>query len=634
MFATNKLSNRLSNLGIKTKLASVIFFAVVVAVGSVFYPQYKQRLHQLDIQHAETTDLIANIIAAKAAAPLANSDYAAVQAVLDEPVNKNPEILAAQIHHHSDGLVAEAARGNVDREAMRQEFVGFRDALLKEGDLAPKNVGNLSLFGVPIIDQGTGESLGIAVLVWDLAPAVANARTQQVASSMRSAASGLLAMFLLLWLVGKIVTKPILAVGQAMDRVANHDYDSKIPGEDRGDELGQMAQRLAFFRDQLSEEEKLRAVRAEEDAKRQHLVHRLAQGLADLADGRVDRSIDLNEFDEGQEGIEIIHDYNQVIVNLRQILSTATKTAESVRNSSAEIAEVVIDQSKRSEAQAVTLEESSAAIETLSGSVETTAANAADAKKRILENRDQAQSGGEVVEQTVEAMKSIEASSDQITAIIGVIDDIAFQTNLLALNAGVEAARAGEAGRGFAVVASEVRALAQRASSSANEIKELITRSGEQVVNGSRLVNEAGSALHEIIDGINHASDLVSQIATSSRAQADNLAEIKEGVRDLDRVTQRNAAMVEESSAASRSLSEEANRLSETLQAFKLSEADDQNAVKNWDEDLEADALPAVETAAKSPEASQEEEQKPVLEFASRQRVVNTVNDADAWADF
>ena len=222
------------------------------------------------------------------------------------------------------------------------------------------------------------------------------------------------------------------------------------------------------------------------------------------------------------------------------------------------------------EAQAVTLEESAAAIETLSTSVEQTADHAAEANKRITQNRQQAQSGGEVVELTVEAMRNIEQSSDKITAIIGVIDDIAFQTNLLALNAGVEAARAGESGRGFAVVASEVRALAQRSADAATEIKNLINQSSQQVDQGVTLVGQAGESISSIVIRVNQISKLISDIASGAVEQSTGLGEINTGMSQLDQVTQQNAAMVEQSTAAGHLLRSDAQNLSELMQRFQL----------------------------------------------------------------
>ncbi|WP_270728816.1 methyl-accepting chemotaxis protein [Shimia sp. Alg240-R146] len=671
---------RFSNFGIQTKLAFLVGAIVVFAVAVGFLGQYKQRVESLKHAQAEIAELMSRAVGGQISDLVTAGDSVALQAALTAGLPRYPDIQAVSVYGASNEEFVTVFADGASVASLTPLLKTFQSKLANDGSSMLERTSEYALHGTALAGLGRVQTPGSIAIAWDMAPLFATALREQLMAAVASFIAGSLAMVLLLWLVGRLAIKPMLAISEAMDKVANHDFDTEIPNHERGDEVGAMALRLTVFRDRLADEELQRSAREKADAERNEMYRALAAGLADLADGRVDRTIDAAQFGRGdKDQTEIINDFNQVVTNLRQILTTATSTAESVRNSSEEIAEVVIDQSKRSEAQAVTLEESAAAIETLSNSVENTAERAADANKRILENREQAQAGGNVVDQTVDAMKNIEASSEQIRAIIGVIDDIAFQTNLLALNAGVEAARAGEAGRGFAVVASEVRALAQRASSSANEIKELITRSGEQVTNGSRLVHEAGSALHEIIEGINHASELVSQIATGSRDQANNLVEIKENVTELDRVTQRNAAMIEESSAASRTLSEEAGRLTQTLASFTLSDADVKTAVQSWDEDLAADA-PAdtgvsddtaftpdadgfedteftadsaitdftptdkPETLGVAPalgevdlfEATPEEETqaKPALEFASRNSRSQVAYDADSWSDF
>src|SRR5690606_27104050 len=228
------------------------------------------------------------------------------------------------------------------------------------------------------------------------------------------------------------------------------------------------------------------------------------------------------------------------------------------------------DMSNRTETQAATLEETAAALDEMTASVQSTAANAADADKAMGESGRQAQEGGQVVRRAISAMEAIEQSSRQITRITDVIDDIAFQTNLLALNAGVEAARAGDAGKGFAVVASEVRSLAQRASESAKEIKRLISQSTEQVESGSALVHATGQALDEMISRIGNVTTLIADIANSAREQSLGLSEINTGVKQLDEVTQRNAAVVVQSTTSAEALHDDAQRLAEGLSQFRL----------------------------------------------------------------
>ncbi|WP_299426324.1 methyl-accepting chemotaxis protein [uncultured Shimia sp.] len=561
-------------MSIKTKLAVAIAACALLAVGLSQFSQYNARTAEAEAQAMERYDLLTELFSTQLVAAAQFQDVDRLKATTDRFLEQDAHITAVSVLA-SDGTeiyTYDAAETRAD--SVNQALSGVSASVTDAKPSAHAIEGAVYAAHMPIAQAGRAP-VGSLQVAADVSSIRQEALQEFVKGAIGSSLAAALALGLIVMLVGRVVTRPVLSLGKAMDAIADHDFTYDVPCLDRDDEIGAMAKRLEKFRTQLAQEERDREMRAAQDKQRQRLFARLAEGLSEIADGRVDRPIDVTEFSHlGENSQRICKDFNEVLTNLKSVLSTVTRTAETVRSSAQEISESVVDQSKRSEAQAVTLEESAAAIETLSTSVEQTADHAAEANKRITQNRQQAQSGGEVVELTVEAMRNIEQSSDKITAIIGVIDDIAFQTNLLALNAGVEAARAGEAGRGFAVVASEVRALAQRASESANEIKELILTSGEQVTKGSELVNKAGDALQEIITGVNHASDLVSQIATGSRDQADNLREIKESVTELDRVTQRNAAMIEESSAASRSLSDEAANMSQALKVFKLTEAD------------------------------------------------------------
>ncbi|KIC35150.1 methyl-accepting chemotaxis protein, partial [Leisingera sp. ANG-M7] len=235
--------------------------------------------------------------------------------------------------------------------------------------------------------------------------------------------------------------------------------------------------------------------------------------------------------------------------------------AASIRNGASEISQASDDLSHRTESQAATLEQTAAALDELTASVKSAAEGARSVEATMEDAKQEARNSGEVVQSAVSAMTEIEESSNKISQIISVIDDIAFQTNLLALNAGVEAARAGEAGRGFAVVASEVRALAQRSSDAAMEIKTLISDSSGQVARGVDLVGKAGDALQSIVSQVTHISQLVSGIAEGAAEQSTGLNEINTGVTQLDQVTQQNAAMVEEATAAGHMLKTDAGKL-------------------------------------------------------------------------
>jgi methyl-accepting chemotaxis protein len=246
-----------------------------------------------------------------------------------------------------------------------------------------------------------------------------------------------------------------------------------------------------------------------------------------------------------------------------------------IHGGAAEITEAADDLSGRTERQAASLEEAVAALDEITSTVRLTAEGATRARKVVQRARSAADASGSIVDQAVEAMGAIEKSSAQIGQIIGVIDEIAFQTNLLALNAGVEAARAGEAGRGFAVVAQEVRALAQRSADAAREIKTLISASTAEVGQGVEYVGKAGEALRAIADEVDQIDNLVGEMAASTQEQARGLAEVNTTMNQMDQVTQRNAAMVEETTAASHALAQEATRLAQRMGELRIGEQTD-----------------------------------------------------------
>lgn len=297
------------------------------------------------------------------------------------------------------------------------------------------------------------------------------------------------------------------------------------------------------------------------------VVETLSVGLKQISEGDLTVSIDTT-FSEDYEQLRA--DFNVAISNLKDALRHVVLNANVIHDESGSINSSVTELAKRTESQAATLEETAAATHELTASVTSSAKGAENAARIANEARENAQSSGGIVSEAADAMSEIEASSDEVSKIIGVIDDIAFQTNLLALNAGVEAARAGSAGRGFAVVASEVRALAQRCLNASNEITALISSSGQQVKRGVSLVGKAGYALESIAASVLEISDNVSQIAQAAGEQSNGLGEINVALEQLDQATQHNAAMAEETSAAAQALSEEAKQLTETTNQFDL----------------------------------------------------------------
>jgi methyl-accepting chemotaxis protein len=274
---------------------------------------------------------------------------------------------------------------------------------------------------------------------------------------------------------------------------------------------------------------------------------------------------------------QLQNDFNSAVEQLAEAFGGVRESTSSVHSGAEEIAIASNDLARRTEQQAASLEETAAALDQITITVKKTADGAKLARESVALARTDAERGGAIVRKAVDAMGKIEKSSQQISQIIGVIDEIAFQTNLLALNAGVEAARAGDAGRGFAVVASEVRALAQRSAEAAKEIKGLISTSTIQVGEGVTLVAETGKALAQIEGKVTEISKVVADISSSADEQASSLQQVNSAVNQMDQATQQNAAMSEQATAASQNLAQETERLSLLISEFKVARASESN---------------------------------------------------------
>lgn len=422
---------------------------------------------------------------------------------------------------------------------------------------------------------------------WSLVMQVPTATVMADVTATRNhaimAAAALLGVTLIVvWFGAQVISRPIEAMTRAMQKLAEGRLDTTIPHAGRGDEIGAMASAVQVLRDHAREAQRLEAeataTRAEREAaaraeadRSARVVREIGAGLDRLAAGDMTHSIVSPAHDPFPQGYDSLRlAFNSVVSKLSHTIRRIADVAHQVRGGADEINMAAGELSSRAETQAATLEQSAAALNEMNESLRQTADRAREAEQASTQNRDIARSSATVVADAVTAMRGIERSSEQITRIIGVIDDIAFQTNLLALNAGVEAARAGDAGRGFAVVASEVRGLAQRAAESAREVRGLISESAAQVKTGSELVSRTGDSLNVILRKASEVSEQIAGIALAAGEQSIGLSEINSGVNQLDQVTQQNAAVAEQATAASMSLRQQAEVLSSEIGAFEV----------------------------------------------------------------
>jgi methyl-accepting chemotaxis protein len=390
------------------------------------------------------------------------------------------------------------------------------------------------------------------------------------------------------WFVSRRITRPLDRLQGCMRRLAEGEIELEIPDTARRDEVGTMAQAVEIFKRNAVEHRRLEAEaaasRAQSETERERaamerakaaeeqaeVVRQLGDGLKTLAAG--DLTIRLGDSFAAAYA-QIRQDFNEAVDRLKETLVAVVSSAGTIKTGSNEISSAADDLSRRTEQQAASLEETAAALTEITATVKKSSEGANHARKVVATADEDAKKSAVVVRQAVEAMDAIAKSSEQIGQIIGVIDEIAFQTNLLALNAGVEAARAGDAGRGFAVVASEVRALAQRSAQAAKEIKGLISTSSVQVGQGVDLVAQTGKSLERIMAQVAEINTVVADIAAGAHEQATGLDQVNTAIGQMDMVTQQNASMVEESTAASHSLNHETTQLAGLIGRFNVGES-------------------------------------------------------------
>ncbi|MEN0117064.1 MAG: methyl-accepting chemotaxis protein [Agrobacterium cavarae] len=407
---------------------------------------------------------------------------------------------------------------------------------------------------------------------------------------LQGASYGLGIFLILLCIASTLFTRrrairPLNDMTNAMTKMADGDLKEEPPHLARQDEIGAMAKALAVFRDaglakrqleteaedarQLSDRERQQRERerlADADALR-FAVEQLGGGLSQLAIGDLSRSLD-QPFHPRFETLR--KNFNESISTLRLTLRDVLSETDHLNRQGQDLRGGADNLARRTEQQAAALDETAAALEQVTSTGKASVARIEDTRNLVKDARTAAVQSSAVVGKAISAMHRIETASGEIGSIIGTIENIAFQTNLLALNAGVEAARAGEAGKGFAVVAQEVRELAQRSAAAANEIKQLVARSGQEVTGGVDLVQSTGAVLAEIEAVVSRIDLNIDSIATAAREQSVGLSEINTSVNTLDQMTQHNAAMVEETNAATQNLAEAAHTLATLAGRFHI----------------------------------------------------------------
>ncbi|RIJ30040.1 methyl-accepting chemotaxis protein [Henriciella mobilis] len=377
-----------------------------------------------------------------------------------------------------------------------------------------------------------------------------------------------LSSFVIARVIKKAISSELDAISGSIKKVLAGDLDIEIQHAERNDDVGELARAAVQLRDTS------RAKR-QSDAEMIEMAQQVGECLQRMSRG--DLTVKLGQLGENYAGLR--EDFNRTIDQLHDTLSSVAESAHSIRIGSNEISSASDDLAQRTEHHAGDMARIAEAINEISSTLSETAGSAAEADRNVAEAMAETQDGGAVVKQAVHAMTSIEESTEKIEQIIAVIDGIAFQTNLLALNAGVEAARAGDAGSGFAVVANEVRALAQRSADAAKDIKGLIQTSSNQVANGADMVRKTGAAFERINERISSVSALVEQISTKAEQQSHNLKETNRSMSNVEMVTQNNAAMVEESTAAARNLASSADSLAQLVSQFSLREQSSVSAI-------------------------------------------------------
>ena len=660
---------KFDDLKISTKVALPAILLTVVALVIVGMGAMQARKVETNTKILVESRAPAELEAARFNRRVATIGYAVYRAVAYDGSSPEAQAASAEL----DAAYKEAKERLVEVKKADPETAkqvdGFRTRLDKiysaarnGADMGLQNIDDAAKMMIAGVDPDIASlSKDVSKFTDDHADAtdamVAKANKEAAAGTIFSILFGLIsagcALLLALWIGTKKISAPLFGLSKTMEILAQGSVDVDVTGAERKDEVGAMARSVQVFKDnavalRTAEAAQLRAS-AETEAERRRnqdiadaaakeqafVMEAIAGGLAKLSDGDLTYRLE-QEFPDAYKRLRM--DFNGAIGQLEDAMGTIVHAANSIGAGSDEIASAADDLSRRSEQQAASLEETAAALDEITATVRRSSAGAQEASKVVGSTRSDAERSSVVVRNAVEAMNQIEKSSQSISQIIGVIDEIAFQTNLLALNAGVEAARAGEAGRGFAVVAQEVRALAQRSADAAKEIKTLISTSSQQVNQGVSMVGQTGDALQAIVGKVSEIDALVSEIAASGQEQATGLNQVNAAVNQMDQTVQQNAAMVEQSTAASHALKGEAGNLMQMIGKFRVNGAVAQTT-RTSSRSTSRPAAPAPRAAAPAPSrgpAAATTTSRPGVNpvAAAQAKLAKAVGASDDWEEF
>ena len=607
-------------LTINAKLMLIVICTVALVIFSVIAMSTNLGLNQLSVSSQNYEQRIAGLLTKQNAGNIKfNKEQILVEAFEGFAADETIDFAFASAVRLDGASIAE--------KTISGELSGPAGALARSAIESQETkiiqIGDVELIAIPAVFGKKHAIVGAFVMGWDQSPSIAEAYESATMTALTALAIAAAAMVGLYLAISFIVTKPLRMLTSTAVKLTTNDFDVEIRGISRTDELGEMARAIGVFRENGLKVQALNQEKTASDKASAQMMEDLGISFGQVVDaaiagdfsGRVDTSFDDEELNQLATSInklvatvdnglnqtghvlaalaasdltqrvegnfmgafaKLKENTNSVADNFSEIINSLRETSSSVKSASGEIRHSSEALSGRTEQQAASVEETAAAVEEITATVRTSTMRAEEAGNVVAKTRTNAENSGIIVGKAVEAMGRIEDSASKIENIIGVIDEISFQTNLLALNAGVEAARAGDAGRGFAVVAQEVRELAQRSAGAAKEIKSLISTSSEEVKIGVKLVNETGVALETIVNEVQEINEHVAAIVDAAREQSSGLQEINQSINTIDEGTQQNAAMAEESTAASHTLADDVVKIDDMLNIFKV----DKNAAR------------------------------------------------------